>query len=74
MRKKLEGLIMKDHLTYKDFIGSMHYNSGDEVFYGKIEEIDLVTFEGKSLSELKKTFQEGVDDYILIFQNTKVTA
>ena len=65
---------MKDHLTYKDFIGSMHYNSGDEVFYGKIEEIDdLVTFEGKSLSELKKSFQAGVDEYFLSLKTTKAT-
>lgn len=63
---------MKDYMTYKDFIGSVHYNSSDEVFYGKIEEIDdLVTFEGKSVSELKKSFQEGVDDYILICQQAK---
>ena len=66
---------MKDSITYKDFIGSVHYNSNDEVFYGKIEEIDdLVTFEGKSKRELKKSFQEGVNDYILIFKTTKATA
>ena len=49
---------MKDYMVFKDFIGSVHYNSSDEVFYGKIEEIDdLVTFEGKSVNELKKSFQ-----------------
>ena len=63
---------MKDYMVYKDFIGSVHYNATDEVFYGKIEEIDvLVTFEGKSVSELKKSFHEGVEDYIQICQKTK---
>jgi predicted HicB family RNase H-like nuclease len=56
---------MKDILTYKDFIGSVHFSNEDEIFYGKIEEIDdLITFEGKSVSELKKSFKESVDDYI----------
>ena len=59
-------------MVFKDFIGSVHYNSSDEVFYGKIEEIDdLVTFEGKSVNELKKSFQEGVNDYIEICEKTK---
>ena len=38
---------MKDVLTYKDFIGSVHFSSEDSVFFGRIEGInDLVTFEG----------------------------
>ncbi|EQA34832.1 HicB family protein [Leptospira inadai serovar Lyme str. 10] len=56
---------MKDILSYKDFIGSVHYSDEDEIFYGKLEEIDdLVTFEGKSVSELKKSFKDTVEDYI----------
>ena len=30
---------MKDVLTYKGFIGSVHYNGKDRVFFGKIEGI-----------------------------------
>ena len=56
---------MKDILKHKDFIGSVHFNSDDEVFYGKIEGInDLITFEGKSVKELLSSFKEAVDDYI----------
>jgi len=56
---------MKDLLVYKDFIGSVHFNADDEVFYGKIQGInDLVTFEGKTVSEIKKSFYNAVDDYI----------
>jgi predicted HicB family RNase H-like nuclease len=56
---------MKDLLTYKDFIGSVHFSAEDEVFHGKIEGIsDLITFEGQSVSELVNAFQEAVDDYI----------
>lgn len=52
-------------MTYKDFIGVVHFSSEDDMFFGKIEGInDLVTFEGKSVAELKKNFHEAVDDYI----------
>ncbi len=56
---------MKDFLAYKDFLGSVHFNAEDELFFGKIEGIDdLVSFEGKSVKELKKAFEDSVNDYI----------
>lgn len=56
---------MKDFIMYKDYIGSVHFNADDEVFFGKIEGIDdLVSFEGKTVNELKKAFEEAVLDYI----------
>jgi len=56
---------MKDILTYKSYIGSVHYSTDDDVFHGKIEGIrDLVTFEGRSVDELKRAFQKAVDDYV----------
>ena len=58
---------MKDILQYKDFIGSVHFNADDEIFFGKVEGIDdLVSFEGNTVSELKKAFEEAVDDYVVI--------
>lgn len=55
---------MKDVLTYKEFVGSVHFSTDDEIFFGKIEGIDdLVTFEGASVAELKKSFEESVDNY-----------
>ena len=62
---------MKDILIYKDFYGSAHYSTDDDVFYGKIEGInDLVTFEGKSVNELKQAFHDSVEDYIKICKET----
>ncbi|MBK7372960.1 MAG: type II toxin-antitoxin system HicB family antitoxin [Saprospiraceae bacterium] len=56
---------MTDILQYKDFIGSIHFSTPDEVFYGKLEGVsDLVTFEGSNVKELKKSFKEAVEDYI----------
>jgi predicted HicB family RNase H-like nuclease len=56
---------MKDVLRYKDFIGSVHFSSEDECFFGKIEGIDdLVTFEGRDVGDLKRSFREAAEDYI----------
>ena len=56
---------MKDVLTYKDYIGSVHYSAEDEIIFGKIEGInDLVSYEGNSVSELKTAFEEAVEDYL----------
>ncbi len=64
---------MKDILKHKDFIGSVHFSTEDEVFFGKIEGInDLVTFEGDSVNEIKKSFHEAVDDYISICREKNI--
>jgi len=58
---------MKDILKYKDFIGTVHYSTDDEVFFGKLDGIDdLVTFEGDNVDQLKKSFKEAVEDYLEI--------
>jgi predicted HicB family RNase H-like nuclease len=55
---------MKDVLHYKDFIGSVHFSADDECFFGKVEGInDLVTFEARTVDELKEAFREAVEDY-----------
>jgi predicted HicB family RNase H-like nuclease len=56
---------MKDVLRYKDFIGSVHFSTDDDCFFGKIEGIDdLVSFEGRDVNELKRSFREAVEDYV----------
>jgi predicted HicB family RNase H-like nuclease len=56
---------MKDVLTYRNFIGSVHFSAEDECFFGRIEGVDdLVTFEGRDVDALKRSFREAVEDYI----------
>ena len=51
---------MKDFLEYKDYLGSVHFNADDEIFYGKIECIDdLISFEGNTVNNLKTAFSEA---------------
>lgn len=58
---------MKDIIKYKGFIGTVHFSTEDEVFFGKLEGIDdLITFEGTNVDQLKGSFQEAVEDYIEI--------
>lgn len=62
---------MTDKLKYKDFIGTVHFSTSDEVFFGKIEGInDLITFEGETVSKLKKAFKEAVEDYLELCKET----
>lgn len=52
-------------LSYKGFYGSVNFSASDDVFYGKVEGVhDLVSFEGDTVKDLKRRFQEAVDDYI----------
>lgn len=52
-------------LKYKEYIASIEFSQTDEVFHGKIHGInDLVSFEGRSVEELKSAFYEAVDDYL----------
>jgi len=54
-----------DVLTYKGFIGSVHFSAQDNIFFGKIEGInDLITFEGDNVMELKNAFSYVVDEHI----------
>lgn len=61
---------MKDLLEHKGFLGSVHFSTDDEIFFGKIEGIDdLITFEGESVQHLKEGFISAVDDYMDICKN-----
>lgn len=56
---------MKDMMSYKGYLGSVHYSDEDRVFFGKIEFIrSLVNFEGTNVDTLKRSFEEAVDDYL----------
>jgi predicted HicB family RNase H-like nuclease len=56
---------MKDTLMYKGYFAIVHFSEEDNVFYGKLEGInDLVSFEGETVTELRKDFQDSVDDYL----------
>lgn len=56
---------MKNNFEYKGYVGTVTTNAEDGCFYGTVQGIkDLVTFEGDSIEEVKKSFEESVDDYL----------
>ena len=62
---------MDDILRYKDFLGSVHFSADDNIFYGKVIGVDdLITFEGRSVEELKASFEDAVNDYLELCEQT----
>ncbi|MBB5397491.1 type II toxin-antitoxin system HicB family antitoxin [Mucilaginibacter sp. AK015] len=56
---------MNDILQYKNYYASVQFSATDEVFFGKVLGInDLVSFEGSSVTELKTSFEEAIEDYL----------
>ena len=54
----------KNFLEYRGFIGTVEFSTDDEIFFGKVEGIPgLVSFEGASIKELKKSFEDAVNHY-----------
>ncbi|MFP4501184.1 MAG: type II toxin-antitoxin system HicB family antitoxin [Candidatus Hydrogenedentota bacterium] len=52
-------------MKYKGYGAYIQYDESIEAFHGRIVGIeDVITFEGKSVSALKKAFREAVDDYL----------
>lgn len=52
-------------MEYKGYLGKVEFDDEADLFHGEvINTRDVITFQGKSVSELKKAFQDSVDDYL----------
>lgn len=62
---------MKEKLLYyRGYTGDIHYSQDDNCYYGIVQNIKgLVTYEGATLEELEKDYQEVVDDYLAYLKN-----
>ncbi|WP_201593976.1 type II toxin-antitoxin system HicB family antitoxin [Psychrobacter fulvigenes] len=55
----------KQHFSYKAYTGSIEFSTEDMCLFGKIQMIqDLVMYDGKTLEELKLSFESAVDEYL----------
>ena len=51
--------------TYKGYIGRVDYDDEAGFFNGEvINTRDIITFQGKSVKDLKKALKESVEDYL----------
>jgi predicted HicB family RNase H-like nuclease len=52
-------------MQYKGYLSRIEFDDDANIFYGEVINIrDVITFQGKSVDELRKAFEESVDDYL----------
>lgn len=56
------------YLEYKNFKGSVEYSKEDHCLFGKVQGTgkSLILYEGNTLDELRKDFEESVDSILTI--------
>ncbi|HJD55329.1 MAG TPA: hypothetical protein LFW21_01480 [Rickettsia endosymbiont of Pyrocoelia pectoralis] len=58
-------MIKNDLMSYKGYLGSVHFDASEELFFGKVEFIrDLINYEASDARTLIKSFQEAIDGYL----------
>ena len=55
-----------DYLEYKGYKGSVEYSKEDDCLCGKVQGLNkaLILYEGQTLDELRKDFENGIDSYL----------
>ena len=52
-------------MKYKGYMGHVEYDDEAKIFHGEVIGLkDTITFQGKSVEELRKAFQDSVNDYL----------
>jgi len=52
-------------LTYKGYTGVIDLDIDEDILHGEVVDLrDTITFQGESVPEMKKAFQDSVDDYL----------
>ena len=56
---------MSNALEYKDYCGTIEYPAADNMLHGKVVGVrGYLSFAGNSLDELRKDFEEMIDEYL----------
>lgn len=52
-------------MTYKGYSGTVRFDDEGEILHGEVLGLrDVVTFQGTTVEELKRAFEESIDDYL----------
>ena len=52
-------------MTHKGYGCAIRFDDEADLFHGEVSGLrDVVTFQGKTVAELRKTFRDSVDDYL----------
>ena len=56
---------MATTMKYKDYVATVEYDDEASLFHGEVANLrDVVTFQGRSVAELKRAFRESIADYL----------
>jgi len=56
---------MATTMKHKDYIATVEYDDDSNLFHGEVANLrDVVTFQGRSVAQLKKAFRESIEDYL----------
>ena len=54
-----------NRMTYQGYEASISFDEDATLFHGEVLNLrDVVTFQGQSVTDLKKAFAESIDDYV----------
>lgn len=54
-------------LSYKGYQGRFDYDPDADIFHGEVLHLnDIVTFQGRSIDELKQALVDSLEDYLLL--------
>jgi len=60
-------------MEYKGYIGLVAYDDQAKLFHGDVVNTrDVITFQGTSVDEIEKAFQDSVEDYLVWCQKDGV--
>jgi predicted HicB family RNase H-like nuclease len=52
-------------MEYKGYVGKVEFDDEAGIFHGEvIDTRDVITFQGRSVDELKTAFRDSIDDYL----------
>jgi predicted HicB family RNase H-like nuclease len=56
---------MASTMEYKGYIARVEYDDKAQLFHGQVMNLrDVITFQGRSVTELRKALRGSVDDYV----------
>ena len=56
---------MNGMMTYKGYHGAFAYDPEADIFHGEVVNLsDVITFQGRSIDELKQALEDSVEDYL----------
>ena len=60
---------MNNTMEYKGYVGSIEISVEDDVLYGKVQGVkSLISYEGRTATELIRDFHDAVDEYLAVCQ------